>query len=77
LVKLRQTFYKPPKLETILRWRRETPWRKTCYFRLNYSDEELIHLKGMAGDKAYLLFDNLALYNDALRFNSLVQINPL
>jgi uncharacterized protein YecE (DUF72 family) len=60
-------------------------WGEVYYLRLHegpgyrhsYSDEELMHLKEIVGSKAYLLFNNLTMYNDALRFSSLVQTSLL
>ena len=51
------------------------------YFRLHggrgyrhvYSDEELEELRGMAEGEVFVLFNNLSMYDDALRFIKLVE----
>ena len=43
-------------------------------YRHNYSDEELERLKGMiGGGETYFMFNNLAMYDDALRFKRLLE----
>ena len=42
-------------------------------YRHTYTDEELENLKGMIGEgKTYFIFNNLAMYDDALRFKRLL-----
>jgi len=51
------------------------------YFRLHggpgyghvYGDEELEELRGMEEGEVYVLFNNLSMYDDALRFIKLVR----
>ena len=50
-----------------------------CYFRLHgfnykhkYTDEELIRLKGLLRKDGYVMFNNVHMFDDALRFKELV-----
>ncbi len=53
---------------------------ETGYFRLHggsnyrhqYTDDELARLWELSGNKAYVLFNNLTMYEDALRFEELI-----
>jgi uncharacterized protein YecE (DUF72 family) len=54
---------------------------KTQYFRLHggrdyrhqYTDDELARLQELSGNDAYILFNNLTMYEDALRFKELMR----
>ncbi|MDO8490831.1 MAG: DUF72 domain-containing protein [Dehalococcoidia bacterium] len=59
----------------------EQLWGKPAYFRLHghphyrrhYSDEELRWLKDLIGERrAYVLFNNITMYEDALKFGQLL-----
>ena len=59
------------------------PGWKVNYFRLHggpgyrhaYSTEELRRLQEMGhGEEAYFLFNNLSMYDDALRFSKLLKV---
>lgn len=42
------------------------------YYRHKYTDEELRHLRDVVDATAYVLFNNITMYNDALRFKTLL-----
>ncbi len=54
---------------------------KLKYFRLHggrdyrrqYSDDELARLRELSNGEAYVLFNNISMYGDALRFKQLIQ----
>ena len=54
---------------------------KLKYFRLRggrdygrqYSDDELARLRELSNDEACVLFNNISMYGDALRFRQLIQ----
>jgi len=56
-------------------------WGKPKYFRLHggpgyrhqYTDDELARLRDLTLGKAYVLFNNITMYEDALRFKQLVE----
>jgi len=55
-----------------------------CYFRLHgfnykhkYTDEELIRLKGLLRKDGYVMFNNVHMFDDALRFKELVDRGQL
>ncbi len=99
LVEVQQTFYKLPRMETVVRWRQQAPddfefiikaWQvithppssPAYYFRLHggpgyrysYTNDELGYLRRMAANKeSYVLFNNVTMYDDALRFINLLQ----
>lgn len=60
---------------------REAHYGRPNYFRLHggqgyrhqYSDHELAKLRAIVGDSAYVLFNNLTMYQDALRFKELIE----
>ncbi len=41
-------------------------------YRHKYSDEELCRLRNLVGDNAYVLFNNIEMFDDALRFKNLL-----
>jgi uncharacterized protein YecE (DUF72 family) len=55
--------------------------RKLKYFRLHggrdyrhqYNDKELSELRRLSGDEAYVLFNNITMYQGALRFKELIR----
>ena len=51
-----------------------------CYFRLHgfnykhkYTDEELLKLKGLISKPGYVMFNNVHMFDDALRFKKLIE----
>ena len=41
-------------------------------YRHQYTDEELARLRELSGNEAYVLFNNITMHNDALRFKELI-----
>jgi len=60
---------------------REAAYGKLKYFRLHggrnyrhqYTDDELARLRELSDSEAYVLFNNLTMYDDALRFKALME----
>jgi len=44
-------------------------------YRHRYSDDELARLREQSSDEAYVLFNNITMYGDALRFKQLIESN--
>jgi uncharacterized protein YecE (DUF72 family) len=59
----------------------KSEYGKPKYFRLHgvhayrhqYSDDELARLRELSNGEAYVLFNNISMYGDALRFRQLIQ----
>jgi uncharacterized protein YecE (DUF72 family) len=43
-------------------------------YRHQYTNDELTKLSKMIDEEAYVLFNNIAMYNDALKFKGLVGV---
>ena len=78
LVEIQQTFYKPPCANPL---ERRALQREIGYFRLHggrnyrhqHTDDELARLWELSGNEAYVLFNNIDMYDDALRFQELIR----
>jgi len=42
-------------------------------YRHQYSDDELVRLLALSNGEAFVLFNNISMYGDALRFKQLIQ----